>query len=159
MYNDNENTPKIRKDVFRNLYNVASYFIFNKKFYKQIDGVAMASPLGPSLANIFMCKFENKWLKDFPHGLKPVFYIPYVVDIFLLLSSLDHVEKFKKHLFSKHPNVNISLDKKNDGRLSFLDIYIFGEKGKFVTNVYRKKTFSGVYNNFDNFIPETYETG
>ena len=33
------------------------------------------------------------------------------------------------------------------------------EKGKFVTNVYRKKTFSGVYTNFDSFIPETYKTG
>ena len=28
-----------------------SYFIFNNILYKQIDGVAMGSPLGPSLAN------------------------------------------------------------------------------------------------------------
>ena len=28
--------------------------------YKQIDGVAMGSPLGLALANIFMCNFENK---------------------------------------------------------------------------------------------------
>ena len=30
---------------------------------------------------------------------------------------------------------------------------------KFVTNVYRKKTFSGVYTNFKSFIPETYKIG
>ena len=29
----------------------------------------------------------------------------------------------------------------------------------FVTNVYRKRTFSGVYTNLKNFIHETYETG
>ena len=50
------------------------FFMFNNKFYKQIDGVAMGSLLGPALANIFMCNFENKWLKDCPHSLKPVFY-------------------------------------------------------------------------------------
>ena len=51
------------------------------------------------------------------------------------------------------------LEKENDCRLTFLDIDIFREKGKFVTNVYRKKTFSAVYTNFDSFIPETYKTG
>ena len=43
--------------------------------------------------------------------------------------------------------------------MSFLDINIFREKGKFANNVSRKKTFSGVYTNFDSFIPETYKTG
>ena len=33
------------------------------------------------------------------------------------------------------------------------------KKEKFVTNIYLKKTFSGVYTNFDSFISETYETG
>jgi hypothetical protein len=31
-----------------------SHFQFLGKFYDQIDGVAMGSPLGPTLANIFM---------------------------------------------------------------------------------------------------------
>ena len=62
-------------------------------------------------------------------------------------------------VYSKHLNINFSLEKENEGRLSFLDVNIFREKGKFVTNVYRKKTFSGVYTNFDSFIPETYKIG
>ena len=36
-----------------------SFFIFDGKFYKQCDDVAMGSPLEPTLANIFMCHFEN----------------------------------------------------------------------------------------------------
>ena len=67
-----------------------------------------------------MCSFENKWLKDCPHGLKPVLCRRYVDDIFVLFSSLDHTEKFKKYLSSKHPNIG-------DGRLSFLDVNIFRE--------------------------------
>ena len=156
LYKDDENSPKISKDVFRNLLTVVtkeSFFIFNSKFYKQIDGVTMGSPLDPALANIYICSFENKRFKDYPHSLKPVFYRLYVDDIFALLFSLDQAEKFKKYLSSKHLNINFSLEKENDGRLSFLDINILREKGKFVTNIYRKKTFSGVYTNFNNFIP------
>ena len=92
LYNDDENTPKIPKDVFRNLLTVATkelFFKFNNKFYKQIHGVAMGSPLGPALTNIFMCSFENKWLKDCPHSLKPMFYRWYLHDIFVLFSSLN----------------------------------------------------------------------
>ena len=102
-----------------------------------------------------MCNFENKWLKDCPHSLKPVFYRRYVDDIFIF-SSLDQAEKY---LSSKHPNINFSIEKENEGPLSFLDVNIFREKRKFVTNVYREKTFSDVYTNFDSFIPETYKNG
>ena len=119
----------------------------------------MRSPLVPALADIFICSFENKCLKDCPHSLNPVFYRWYVDDIFVLFFSLSQAEKFKKYLSSKHPNINFSLEKENDGRLSFSDINIFPEKGNFVTNVYRKMTFSGVYSNFNSFIPETYKTG
>ena len=94
-----------------------------------------------------MCSFERKWLKECPHSLKPVFYRRYVDDIFVLFSSLDQAEKFKKYLSSKHPNTNFSLEKENDGHLSFLDINIFREKEKFVTNVYWKKIFRGVDTN------------
>ena len=101
--------------------------------------MALGSPLGPALANIFMYSFENKWLKDCSHSLKPFFYRWYVDDIFVLFSSLDQAEKFKKYLSSKHPNINFWLEKENDGRLSFLHINIFREKGKFVTNICRKR--------------------
>ena len=60
LYNDNENPPNIPKHDFCNLVNIAtkeSFFMFNNKYYKQVDGVAMGSSLGPVLANIFMCSF------------------------------------------------------------------------------------------------------
>ena len=56
----------------------------------------------------------------------------------------------------KHPNINFIIEKEKDVCLPFLDVNIFCENEKFATNVYRKKTFSGVYINIKSFIPEKY---
>ena len=70
--------------------------MFNNKYYKQVDDVAMESPLGPASANIFMCSFESKWLRDCPNDFKPVFYRCYINDIFVLFSSPDHADDFRE---------------------------------------------------------------
>ena len=162
LYSDNESPPNIPKHNFRNLLNIATketFFMFNNKYYKQVDGVAMGSPLRLALANIFMCSFESKWLRDCPNDFKPVFYKRYMDDIFVLFSSPDHADKYREYLSSKHPNIKFSIEKEEDGCLPFLDVNIFRENDKFATNVCRKKTFSGVYTNFKSFIPETYKIG
>ena len=92
------------------------FFMFNTKFYKQIDAVTVRSPLGTTQANIFMCSFVNKWLKN----LKPVFD-----HTFALFSHRIPAENFKKYLSSKHPNINFLLEKVHDGSLPFLNINIF----------------------------------
>ena len=49
--------------VFKEMLQMAVLgveFSFDGKMYKQIDGVAMASPLGPILANNFVCYLENE---------------------------------------------------------------------------------------------------
>ena len=43
-----------------------NFFNFDGKIYKQTDGVAMGSPLGPNLANAFLCFHEQIWLNDCP---------------------------------------------------------------------------------------------
>ena len=99
LYNDNENPPNIPKHNFRNLLNIATketFFMFNNKYYKQVDGVAVGSPLGPALANIYMCSFESKWLQDCSNDFKPVFYRCYIDEIFVLFSSPDHADQFRE---------------------------------------------------------------
>ena len=57
---------------------------------------------------------------------------------------------------SKHQNINFTVEKENVGSLSFLDVKICRKNGKFVTSVNRKPTFSGVFTNYESFIP-TYQ--
>ena len=56
LYNNEDVIEGINKSEFKNLLSLAtqeSYFIFNDVLYKQKNGVAMGSPLGPTMANIF----------------------------------------------------------------------------------------------------------
>ena len=46
-----------------------------------------------------------------------------------------------------------------DGQMLFLDLNVFRENGKFVTSVYRKETFTGVYTNISSFIPVEHKFG
>ena len=43
--------------------------------------------------------------------------------------------------------------------LPFLDIKVIRSGDNFVTSVYRKPTFSGVYTNYNSFLPEIYKSG
>ena len=82
IFNHNPNLNITRKEL-KKLFLFATsqtHFIFNSKFYNQIDGVVMGSPLAPVLANIFMGFHESKWLNQYNLN-KPKFYLRYVDDI------------------------------------------------------------------------------
>ena len=55
----NTNIPKTEVKELLQLCTKNVYFTFNGEIYIQIDGVAMGSPLGPVLANIFMVELEK----------------------------------------------------------------------------------------------------
>ena len=153
LYNGNENPPNIPRHDFRNLINIAtkeSFFTFSNKYYRQVYGAAMRSPLGQALAFISMCSFERKWLQDCSNDFKPLFHRCYVDEIFALFSSPDHADKFKDYLSSKHSNISFCKEKQRD---------IFHENETFASNVYRKKIFSGIYINFKSFMLDTYKIG
>ncbi|XP_069992864.1 uncharacterized protein [Penaeus vannamei] len=85
-----------------------SVFMFNNQLYSQTDGAAMGSPLGPTLANAFLCHHESKWLADCPSHFKPVMYKRYVDDVFLLFNELSHVNMFLDYVNSKHVNIQFT---------------------------------------------------
>ena len=107
LYNNEDVMEGINKCEFKNLLWLAtqeSHFIFNDVLYKQKDGVAMGSPLGPTMANVFLSFYEIKWLEQCPKEFKPVFYRRYVDDIFVLFESAEHLSKFRNYFNTYHPN-------------------------------------------------------
>ena len=80
----------------------SSLILYNSLLYKQSDGVAMGSPLGPSLGNAFLSYHEKNWLNNFPQGFTPVFYRRYVYNIFILFRLNDHLKYFQDFLNFSH---------------------------------------------------------
>ena len=81
--------------------------LFNQKYYSQIDGVAMGSPLGPTFANIFLCYHQTLWLKNCLESFKPVYYERYVDDIFVLFQKLEQVLRFVNYVNKRHKIIKI----------------------------------------------------
>ena len=119
----------------------------------------MGSPLGPTLANVFLCYWEEIWLSKCPQKFAPVYYRRYIDDTFLLFSSLDHVKKFHKYLNSRHKNMSFTYEIEENSKLSFLDVSVSREGDHFTTSLYRKPTFSGLYTNFHSYISDNYKKG
>ena len=102
---------------------------------------------------------KKNWLNSCPQGFKRVFYRRYVDDIFVLFNLNDHLKHFQEFLNSGHINMSFFMDTERQNKFSFLDIEVICELGKFSTAIYRKPTFSGVYSNFERFLPSFYKFG
>ena len=161
LFPDGNNTfHSFSKSEFKSLLNLAtksSTFLFDDKLYKQIDGVAMGTPCGPTLANIFLNFHEKNWLNNCPPELKPKVYKRYVDDTFLLFENRDQMENFLQYLNVQHPNIRFTREVEEGGSLSFLDILITKANNKFETSVFRKETFTGLGTHFLSFEPFIYK--
>ena len=148
-------------------------FICNGQLYKQIDGVAMGSPLAPALADIFMNHLLESVISDrsadwegitipdtitgyLIHNLK--FFIRYVDDTLACFETRAEAERFLTFLNSLHACIKFTMDHECEfGKIAFLDLWIMkGENGLDIT-VYRKPTHSGVYTHFSSFIPHRFK--
>ena len=113
LFENAEKVEDLSKIEFKELLFLAtkeSYFIFNRKLYKQVDGVAMSSPLGPTLANAFLVHFEKNWLQNCPSDFKPYYYRRYVDDIFVLFTSPQYLEAFQNFLNGRHANISFKIE-------------------------------------------------
>ena len=89
--------------------------------YKQMDGVAMGSPLGPALENILIGYQEEKLFID---NNQPLIYFRYVDDTFALFEDESNCNQFLKQLNSLHQSLIFTHEKEVNGKLPFLDVLV-----------------------------------
>ena len=82
-------------------------------------------------------------------------YKRYVDDFFVLFKSKEHLKLFVNYMNSKHSNIKFTFETEDSNNFSFLDAKITRLNKRFVTSIFRKATFSGVFTNYDSFISDT----
>lgn len=88
--------------------------------------------------------------------IKRVYYRRYVDDLFISFRPPDHILPLS-YLKSKHHDINFTYEAHVKNKLSLLDIEILRSNGKFITSVYHKPIFPGLFTNFDSFILLNYK--
>ena len=150
--------PEYRKEIFVELMNIATKsveFNFNNNMYKQIDVVAMGSPLSVALAYIFVGYHKSKL---FESTTKPFLYHRYVDDTFAIFGSEDECTSFLDALNSMHSALKFTFEKEEDDQLPFLDDLVRKSNEVRLTSVFRKPTFTGQYFRWDSFGPTKRKT-
>ena len=156
LYRDEDvDIPSIPEAVLKKLLLKATTeieFSFDNVMYRQIDGVAMGSPLGPVLANIFVGYCETL----IPSHQWPRFYNRFVDDTLAIFTKQMESESFLALLNSLHPSLRFTVEGENNNQIPFMDVQLERDDGQLIRSVYRKPTFTGLYPRWDSFAP-TYQ--
>lgn len=132
-------------------------FLFNGSYYLQTDGVAMGSPLGPILANIFVGYIESQ--VDDAIKENAWFYRRYVDDILVIAKSEHNITKLHEKLNSANNNIRFTIELENNRSLPFLDVLIERQPDRLLFGWYHKDNWSGVLLHFNSFVPVQWKRG
>ena len=147
----------ITQDDLVELLRVATkhqLFQFNGHLYEQIDGVAMGSPLGPLMANVFMCSIEEKLESA---NKLPSFYRRYVDDTLAMVPDIPSAEAFLTTLNESHPSITFTMEITTNNKLPFIGMEIEMKGNQLATRVHRKTTNKGLLLHYQSHVDNKYK--
>ena len=157
-FNDTYDLNLTRTDLVDLLHvtTKGQLFQFDGALYEQTDGVAMGSPLGPLLANVFMCSIEGS-LKS--QGKLPDFYRRYVDDTPIRMPDLAAATQFLYTLNHAHSAVSFTMEVEKNGMLPFLGVQLLNRAPCVETKVYVKPTNTGLLLHYHSHVDSCYKHG
>ena len=144
------NVCKITTEIFIKLLeftitNCISWF--NKKFYKQLQGAALGSPISSVIANIYMEHFKSLAIPISLTFIK--WWFRYVDDIHSATKK-DQVNKLQEHLNSIDPHIKFTIELPGTDGLPFLDTLNKPTPYSIESPVYRNPTHTDRYLDYVN---------
>ena len=116
-------------------------FQFDGKFFQQIFGTAMGTPMAPTIANIFMGWMETNILNQCPWIIDLDMWRRYIDDIITLwFHGEEELHRFMAWLNQQHPSIQFTY---NFGRknIAYLDVSIsISNEGLITTDLHVKPT-------------------
>ena len=91
-----------------------TYFLFQGKYYEQVQGAAMGSPISPLIANIFMEEFEVQALSSCPHP--PSLWLRFVDDTFVI-NKAEYSQDLLQQINNQDPHIQFTVEPTQQGSL------------------------------------------
>ena len=129
-------------------------FQFNGELYEQSEGVAMGSPLGPLMANTFMCSLEEQLkLRD----KLPSYYRRYVDDTLTVMKDEVSAYSFLHVLNDLHPSISFTMELPSENTLPFLGMVLRKQGQNITTSVYVKPANTGLLLHYNSHVDNRYK--
>ncbi|XP_058816886.1 uncharacterized protein LOC131680184 [Topomyia yanbarensis] len=102
----------------------ASFFQYDGKYYDQIFGVPMGSPLSPVVANIVMERLEREAIERLKQkNISLVVYRRYVDDCFLV-GKENEIDAVIQEFEKDHNSIKFTVEKEENESIRFLDLLL-----------------------------------
>ena len=147
----------MNKRQFRKLLNwtcKTTTLQFDGKFYHQIDGMAMGSPLDPAMADIFMNWLVETACTKSNHQFTVYRYIDHLFLTFDDPNPIDHVFSTFNSI---HQKIKFTKENQENNKLAFLDVQITKNSDCIETSIFRKNTNLGIYTRWESYVPNRYK--
>ena len=149
----NRTFPSILLGKLISLVLRCNTLFFDNRFFRQVKGTAMGTPMAVNFANLFMGKFEREMLAEFEmiYNMRPKLWIRYIDDVFVVWEGKQQDLK----IFLEFANVfaetkgyrsSIKFKYASGQSVDFLDTTVsIQPNGRLTTTLYTKPTASYDY--------------
>ena len=114
----------------------------------------MGSPLGPLMANVFMCSIEEKLESK---NKLPSLYRRYVDDTLATAPDVPSAEAFLTTLNEAHPSISFTIETVTTNKLPFVGMEIEIKGNQLATCVHRKTTNKGLLLHYQSHVDNKYK--
>jgi len=140
-----------------NLVLTCNNFEFNNQHFLQTQGVAMGTRVAPTIANLVMGHFEEKFV--YTYHLRPLIWLRYIDDNFMIWThGKEALDEFIAHLNSVHPSIKFTHEA-SPASVNFLDTTVIKDHtGHLYTTLYTKPTDTHAYLHYASCHPHHQKT-
>ena len=114
----------------------------------------MGSPLGPLLANVFMCSIEETLECE---GKMPTYYSRYVDNTLTIMPDKLTADNFLVTLDNCHSSVKFTMEIENDRMLPFLGTQVLNKSTHIQNKIYVKPTNTGLLLHYKSHVDDRYK--